>query len=99
MDQSRKWHKAESSPQIKISFLLDTESYSWLESEAKRTGIGIYAIASAVMRRACFEGKPVGAPDRADLPKIFDARITDSGEVLLPGEWDEEHKDALDSAD
>ncbi len=63
MKPSEEWHKAESSPQVELKLRIDEESFAWLESESKRTGIGIDAIASAVMRRACFEGKPVGAPD------------------------------------
>lgn len=66
MKPLEEWHKAESSPQVDLMLRIDEESFAWLESEAKRTGIGVNAIASAVMRRACFEGNPVGAPD-ADL--------------------------------
>lgn len=46
----------------RLSFLVDDASYRWLASESERTGISIEKIASAVMRRACDSGIPVGAP-------------------------------------
>ena len=64
MNPSREWHKAEPSPQASLTLKLDKESLLWLESESKRTGIPLNSIASAVIRRACYERVPVGAPDR-----------------------------------
>ena len=90
MKQLEGWHKAESAPSIEISFKIDTESFWWVVDEAERTGIPVEIVSSAIMRRACSEKQPIGAPDRADLPKIFKARVAEDGEVLLPGEHDEE---------
>lgn len=83
------WHKADSAPSVEISFKLDTESFSWLASESERTGIPIEVVSSAVMRRACAEKEPIGAPNRNLTPKIFQARIAENGDVILPKEWDE----------
>ena len=64
MRQSEVWHRAESSPQVELAVRIDENSYSWLLSESDRTGVPVEAVASAVMRRACFEQVPIGAPDR-----------------------------------
>ena len=70
MHPSEEWHRAESSPQASLVISLDEESLSWLESESERTGISLDSIASAVMRRACYEQVPVGAPTRPDPPEL-----------------------------
>lgn len=63
IDSSERSGNADSPEPRRLSFLIDAGSYRWLEAESERTGIGIDKIASAVMRRACDEKVPVGAPD------------------------------------
>lgn len=64
IDSYERPSNADSPESRRLSFLVDAGSYKWLEAESERTGIGIDKIASAVMRRACDEKVPVGAPDR-----------------------------------
>lgn len=63
IESSGRSGSADSPEPRRLSFLVDAGSYRWLEAESERTGIGIDKIASAVMRRACDEKVPVGAPD------------------------------------
>ena len=63
IDSSERSGNADSPEPRRLSFLVDAGSYRWLEAESDRTGISLDKIASAVMRRACDEKVPVGAPD------------------------------------
>ncbi len=64
IDSSERSGNADSPESRRLSFLVDAGSYRWLEAESERTGISLDKIASAVVRRACDEKVPVGAPDR-----------------------------------
>lgn len=52
---SEGWRRAESTRHSPLTLSVDANTMSWLEREARRTGLGVDRVAVALLRKSCGE--------------------------------------------